>query len=159
MDRKKDDPDRLPGPPSTAISTNAREGSASGRGVSPATGSRMTFEFPTLTNVQEIVSSPNPAALITQHVELRGVRVQRVLSSQYVIVGQAEGKGIVVRLQELIPDVKPGQSLNITGIVAQLGEDLSHWELDPASKQLLSGQSIFINANQSGRANAGQQTP
>lgn len=146
-ERLENEPDRRPGP-AHDMPTNALEGSSTGRGVSPATGPAMTIQRPPVTNLNEIISNPNSSALVSQQVQLIGVPVQRVLSGQYVIVGEGD-RGVVVRLAELLPGVKAGQRLNVSGMIAQLGEDLAHWELDPENKELVKGHSIFINAIQS----------
>lgn len=143
---KETDASRHPGPPSEPLRTNAMEGSASGRGVSPATGPQMTLDRPPITDVSRIVSDDDPAALLTEQVNLKDVKVQRVLNSQYVIVGPDGSRGVVVRLKELMPNLKAGQSLHVSGMIAQLGEDLAHWELNPEEKKMISDRPIFINA-------------
>jgi hypothetical protein len=144
-ERMEDSPDRHPGPPRDMPSTNVKEGAASGRGVSPATGPKMTFERPPLTNLNEIASNPDPTTLASQQVALTGAPVLHVLSSQYVVLGERE-PGVVVRLKELQPGLKAGQRLNVTGMISQLGEDLAHWELDPDKKASVRKYSIFVNA-------------
>jgi hypothetical protein len=130
--------------------SNNVEGSPDGRGVAPATGPMMTFQREPLTQVSQITSSSNPDALVTQQVQLAGVPIKRVLSSQYVIIRDESDRGVVVRLKEALPDVKPGQKLNVTGMISQLGEDLAHWELDPENKKIAGEFSIFVNAIESG---------
>ena len=143
---KENDASRHPGPPSEPLRTNAMEGSPSGRGVSPATGPQMTLDRPPIADVSRIVSDDDPAALLTQQVNLQNVKVQRVLNSQYVIVGPDGSRGVVVRLKELMPNLKAGQSLHVSGMIAQLGEDLAHWELNPEEKNMIADRPIFINA-------------
>lgn len=143
---KEDVSDRRSGPPEKPLPTNAMEGSASGRGVSPATGPEMTFDRPVITDISRVVSDSDPAALLTRQVNLTGVKVQQVLNSQYVIVGPDGSRGVVVRLKELMPNLKAGQTLNVSGMIAQLGEDLAHWELNPEEKKQISDRPIFINA-------------
>jgi hypothetical protein len=143
---KQSDSNRQPGPPEEPLPTNAMEGSANGRGVSPATGPKMTYDAPPITDISRIASDSDPAALLTRQVNLSSVKVQRVLNSQYVIVGPDGSRGVVVRLKELMPNLKPGQSLHVSGMIAQLGEDLAHWELNPEEKKQISDRPIFINA-------------
>src|SRR5678816_282778 len=85
--RQANDQDRRAGPPTEALSTNAREGLPSGRGTAPATGPAMTYDLPALATVGEILATADVAAATTRPVRLSGVQVQRVLSSQYVLVG------------------------------------------------------------------------
>lgn len=106
----------------------------------------MTFDRPVITDISRVVSDSDPAALLTRQVNLTGVKVQQVLNSQYVIVGPDGSRGVVVRLKELMPNLKAGQTLNVSGMIAQLGEDLAHWELNPEEKKQISDRPIFINA-------------
>ncbi len=96
----------------------------------------------------------NPVALIGQQVQWSNVPVQRVFNSQYVLVGTSSDTGVVVRLKELIPNLQPGQRLNVSGMIAQLGDDLSHWEMEPEHKKALEKTAVFVNAFQSEKSNA-----
>jgi hypothetical protein len=126
--------------------TNAREGSPNGRGISPATGPAMTIDGKPLTTIEDIVSAPNQVALTSRTVQLNAVPVQRVLSSQYLIVGSSEDRGVVVRLKEPLRNLQPGQRINVTGMIAQTGVDLAHWELDEDKKQMVRSYAIFVSA-------------
>jgi hypothetical protein len=146
INRQKSNPDRRAGPPTEALATNAREGSPSGRGTAPAAGPAMTYDQPPLTTVGEILKSTNVAGTTTLQVQLAGVKVQKVLSGQYILVGSDPDHAIPVRLKELHPEIREGQTLNVTGMIQQLGNDLAHWELDEANKRIVSRFPVFINA-------------
>lgn len=153
-ERTKDDPDRRPGPQPDVLRTNADEGRSNGRGLSPATGPAMTIDERPLKTIDEVVSQPNALALTGRQVQFSAEPVQRVLSSQYVVIGSSDDRGIVVRLKEALPELKPGERLNITGMIAQLGADLAHWELDQDKKDIVRRYPIFINAVASEPASA-----
>lgn len=139
---------RFPGPPERLVGTNVREGSPEGRGVAPATGAPMEFQQPALTSVSQILANTNPAALTTRTVQLGSVSVQRVFSPQYILVGPDANQTVVVRLKELHPGIQAGQKMNISGMIEQLGEDLSQWQLNPEYKVIVGRYPIFINAMQ-----------
>ena len=147
--RHWNDSARQPGPPQSPLPAHVQEGSPNGRGLSPATGPEMTYNRPPLTSIGEILSQSNQVvALATQSVQLTGVPVQQVFSPQYFMVGPDATHGIVVRSKELYPNLKPGQNVNIAGMIQQLGEDLSQWQLDPKNKAIVGQHPIFINAIQ-----------
>ncbi|HYG23982.1 MAG TPA: hypothetical protein VEH04_14460 [Verrucomicrobiae bacterium] len=102
-----------------------------------------------LVTVEDVTRQVNMTGLIGRQVNWNNVPVQTVLSEQYLIVGAESGKGVVVRLKETIPGIQAGQRVNIAGMIAQLGEDLAQWELDPDKKQRIRDHTIFVNAFQS----------
>ena len=108
----------------------------------------MTYDQPSLTSVTEILAASNPVALATRSVQLMGVPVQQVFSPQYFLVGHDSAHVIVVRSKELYPNLKSGQNVNIVGVIEQLGQDLSQWQLDPKYKAVVGQHPIFINAIQ-----------
>jgi hypothetical protein len=154
MEKAENSPDRQQGPPGAMQGHTAKEGAPDGRGISPVTGPPQSINQPPLATPDEIVRQTNVSALIGQQVQWRNVTVQKVLSDQYVLVGTDSGTGVLVRLKELITGLQPGQRLNISGMVAQLGVDLSHWELNPEQKQLIQRTPVFVNAFQSEKSNA-----
>lgn len=129
--------------------TNASErmeGLPSGIGSAAATGREMTYQEPALTEVDTIVSNTNPTSLVSRPVNLSQVKVQRVLSDQYLVVGPDNDHTVLVRLEKSRPGLKAGETVNVSGVIAQLGEDLARWNLDPENKKIAARYSIFVNA-------------
>lgn len=143
-----EDSDRKPGPPQEWMPTNAMEGSPSGRGISPGTGASTAVQGEPLVTVEDVTKQSNRQALIGRQVQWRNVPVQNVFNEQYLVVGSGGQEGVVVRLTEAMPGLKPGDSVNVSGMIAQLGEDLAHWQINQEQKDMIQRQRIFVNAFQ-----------
>jgi hypothetical protein len=135
----------------TGTSTNGapasgQEGEPNGRGSAPAVGPNMTYQQPPITDVGSIVSNANPTALLTQPVQLSRVKVQRVLNPEYVLVGPDPQHTVIVRLKERMPQIQANAELEVSGVITQIGEDLSQWNLNDDEKKLVPKGGVFINA-------------
>jgi hypothetical protein len=49
-----------------------------------------------------------------------------------------------VQLQEVRPQLKPGDTLDIAGIINPLSSDLSQWNINPADQERLKGFNTFV---------------
>jgi hypothetical protein len=115
-------------------------------GSVPVPASDMNFQGPLITDVETILSETNPMALCTRPVQLANASVQRVLNPQYLLIGPDKQRVVLVRLKEVNRWVRPGQSIKVSGVIMQLGEDRSQWNLGPDARKLIERHGIFINA-------------
>lgn len=99
----------------------------------------------TITSIQEVFQSSNPAALGGRRAEWSNVQIQRVLNAEVLLVGTKDHQ-VLVRRQTTNPQVRPGQMVDLTGIINQMPATTQGWDTPGTDLKLLKNQSIFLNA-------------
>jgi hypothetical protein len=128
-------------------SAESAGGQASGTDVKPP-GPPMTFEQPAVTDLQDLFRSTNAQALWTRTLNASGVKVQQISQDkQFMLVGPDAQHSVVVQMKELQPEIKMGQTVDVTGVINQLGQDLSQWNVSPEDRQMMAGRTLFVRAN------------
>jgi hypothetical protein len=108
-------------------------------------GPPMNFEKAAVTNLSQLFNTNNPTAFWTRPVDLSGVTVQQVFKDrQFIVVGSDKEHAVPVQLIESHPDIKPGQKLDLTGVINPTGHDKTQWNVLPEEQKLLAQHSIFI---------------
>jgi len=136
--------------PARGGSADPGGGNVSGSTAPTLTGRTMEFENPPLTDISQIFSltNPNPQALWTRPVDLTGVTVQEVLpSKQFILIGSDKQDSMLVQVGGAHVELKPGQKVDLKGVIDPLGKDKSQWNVGPEEMQVLNQHTMFISAN------------
>jgi uncharacterized protein (TIGR02271 family) len=100
-----------------------------------------------ITDAQTLTTSQNPASLSQRSVQINGLKVDKVIGDRLVQVSDSAGRPLFVRLNESMPNVKSGSTLNITGKVETIPTSMPDLGLGSEAKSALKGQEIFIDAD------------
>jgi len=99
-----------------------------------------------ITEISAITSASDPSTLSQRSVRLSNVKVERVINNRVVEIRDDGGRACYVRLNETMPNVKEGDTLNITGTVKPIPSTMSDLGLGEEAKQALKGQQVFVEA-------------
>jgi uncharacterized protein (TIGR02271 family) len=99
----------------------------------------------TITEIS-ILTSGDPSTLSQRSVRLSNVKVERVISNRVIEVQDDGGRSCYVRLNETMPNVKSGDTINVSGTVKPIPASMSDLGLGDDVKQALKGQQIFVDA-------------
>jgi uncharacterized protein (TIGR02271 family) len=99
----------------------------------------------TITEISTLTSG-DPSTLAQRSVRLSNVKVEKVISSRVVEVQDDGGRSCFVRLNETMPNVKGGDTINVAGTVKPIPATMSDLGLGDDVKQALKGQQIFVDA-------------
>lgn len=111
-----------------------------------------------VTDVVIVVTAPNPADFVGQHVELRGVHVQSVVSDKGFWVGPSDTQRLfAVRTNQTAPftppngAVDPGQTVDLFGVVEAMPDDLTpqttEWNLASTDTAALGAERVYIRVD------------
>jgi hypothetical protein len=126
-------------------SADSGGGTTSGATAVMPPGPPMKFEQPPVTNLSQIYSSTNPESFWTRSADFADVTVQEILPGrQFILVGTDKDHTLVVQLNQTHPELKPGQKVEVMGIIDPLGKDKSQWNVSAVELQVLERHSIFV---------------
>ena len=143
--------DKLGNPQNVTISQNVTGGAATSdetaQGRSPSLQGQQqgggTSEA--ITDLSTIGITPN-AALAGRSANLSGVKVQRVMGTQLLAIGQEGGPQVFVRSGSPIQGIKEGDTVNVTGTFNKVPSESSSAGWNEQDFQALQGQQVFIDA-------------
>lgn len=126
----------------------------------PTAPSLTTTTSDPITDVTIIVDTPDQQSLANRRVQFTNVNVQNVVGDRSFWVGQGNSKVFVVldteldqgRAEEAI-QVKPGQSLNLTGVLLPMPTSTQaqqQWQLSEAESRSLATQKLYLKADEIG---------
>ncbi len=72
--------------------------------------------------------------------------IQRVINYQVFMAGETNGPPVVIRAQQSSLSLKPGEKVDITGVVSQMPVQMQGWELAADAGKDLKRYPIFVNA-------------
>lgn len=122
-------------------------GKIDGATVPQAPGAPMNYEKQAVTNIQELFNTNNAGAYWTRGADLTGVTVLQIFSDkQFLIVGSDKEHTLLVRLEQLHPEIKVGQKVDLYGVINPTGSDKSQWNVHPDTQNAIGEHSIFISA-------------
>lgn len=108
-------------------------------------GPPMKYEQPPITDMAVFFNTNNPMAFWSRSVNLTGVTVQQVFQDRhFILVGPDKDHALPVQLIESHPEIKPGQKIDLTGVVDPVGGDKTQWNVLPAEQNALGKHSIYI---------------
>jgi len=93
-----------------------------------------------------LFSSPDSAALNGRTVKFTGVRVQSLPGDQVVELATDKGQPIYVKLSQPAPDLKAGDTINLTGTIKQTPASPTELGLSEEAAQKLKGQPLYIDS-------------
>jgi uncharacterized protein (TIGR02271 family) len=99
----------------------------------------------TITEISALTSG-DPSTLSQRSVRLSNVKVEKVINNRVVEVQDDGGRSCFVRLNEPMPNVKAGDTINVAGTVKPIPASMSDLGLGDDVKQALKGQQIFVDA-------------
>jgi uncharacterized protein (TIGR02271 family) len=100
----------------------------------------------TITDLTVITTATDPSAVAQRSVRLSNVKAQKVIAERIVEVQDANGRSCYIQLQEIMPNVKPGDTLNISGTAKQIPANMPDLGFGDDAKQALKGQQVFVEA-------------
>jgi len=132
----------------TGSTSNTTDQSAAGAGPSMSGQSTGTGgSSAPITQLSQLTSTSDPTTLAGRQVNLSNAKVQQVLGDRLVTVSSGSGTPIYVRTSDSTSNIKPGQTVSLTGSIKQVPQSVSDLGLDQSSAQQLQGQPIYVDAN------------
>jgi uncharacterized protein (TIGR02271 family) len=128
------------------ISENVMNPGAAGGGGEVGSQASGKSSSGAITEVIIITSASDPSALAQRSVKLNNVKVERVINNRVVEIRDDSGRSCYVRLNETMPNVKDGDTLNIVGTIKPIPSTMSDLGLGEEAKQALKGQQVFVEA-------------
>ncbi|MFB2934571.1 hypothetical protein ACE1B6_04775 [Aerosakkonemataceae cyanobacterium BLCC-F154] len=112
-----------------------------------------------ITDVSVITNTSDRQSILNKQVQLTNVTVQTVNGDRTFWIGQPNGQPVFVVLEPPLDAgsaenkivIKPGQTLNLTGVLKPLPTDTQaqqQWGLSPAETQRLQNQALYLQAGQ-----------
>jgi len=132
----------------TGSSSNTTDQSAAGAGPSMTGQSTGTGgSSAPITQLSQLTSTSDPTTLAGRQVNLSDAKVQQVLGDRLLTVSSGTGTPIYVRTSESTSQIKPGQTVSLSGSIKQVPQSITDLGLDQSSAQQLQGQPIYVDAN------------
>jgi len=128
------------------ISENVMSSSAAGGTSDSAAQATGKASGGAITEISTLTSTSDPASLAQRSVRLSNVKVEKVISNRVIEVQDDGGRSCFVRLNETMPNVKGGDTINVAGTVKPIPASMSDLGLGDDVKQALKGQQIFVDA-------------
>jgi len=121
------------------------KGTAQGAATSPGGESQGTASGGTITDLKTLAQTTDIDSINGRNVQCSSVKVQQVLDPSLIVVGE-QGR-VCVHLQQPMTDIKPGDTVSITGTVKESSKatDITG-ALGNTASQALSSHRFFIDA-------------
>jgi hypothetical protein len=119
--------------------TSNKEPSAISEGSAPAMPKPVT-------DLSALLHSENVSSSAGRSVEFANIIVRRVFDSKTFLVGQNADKQIVVRLSRPYPKLRPGQQIQLTGVIRRTSEFSGEWPWAGPNVPVEADFPVFIDA-------------
>ena len=124
---------------------NLTNATVDGETVPRPPGPPMNYQKAPLTSISELLDTNNPAVFWSRTIELSGTTVQQVFADgHFIVVGPDKDHTVAVQVEQLHPEIKVGQKVDISGIIDPTGTDKTQWNIAPDEKKALTQHSVFI---------------
>jgi hypothetical protein len=107
---------------------------------------KVKAQLPAVTDINEILNATNQTVYWSRPVRFTGLKVQKVLDPQLILVGPDEKRALPVMLNQSQGDLRKGSTIDVAGMIQQLGPDLQQWNVREPARRALRNYSIFISA-------------
>jgi len=123
--------------PGTAVGAGGEVGGQSRGGAASGGG---------INDPMMLLNAPDTATFNGRPVQFSGVRVQTIPGDRLVELTTENGKPIYVVLNQPAADLKPGDTINLTGTIRPVPASPSELGLSEEAAQKLKGQQFFIDS-------------
>jgi uncharacterized protein (TIGR02271 family) len=100
------------------------------------------------TQGEDLFGVSQPSSLIGREVSLPRVSVQGVLGDRLLQVGPDQSRTFVVRTAEPINNIQAGDQVRIGGTVRDLPDNLTDWNANDQSMEMLQSREVYIDATE-----------
>lgn len=105
-----------------------------------------TNTIPQVTKIRQILNAHPQTKLQDHPVWLRKTVIQQVLNDQFFLIGPTKRREVVVRSKEKHRALKPGQEVEVKGIIMQVPQQLTSWYLTPEHQKIVVKHPVYIDA-------------
>ncbi|HWQ90622.1 MAG TPA: BON domain-containing protein [Clostridia bacterium] len=103
----------------------------------------------TVTSLTTVLSADNASLFAGQRARFSQAKVVGVLSDRVLLIGTEDGtRGLPVRLPTAQPQIQPGMTLEVSGVLAPMPEQLRWWDISDAQREQLVKSALFLNASE-----------